>query len=163
MRSSCERERATLRGNHLLTQPDQQTLDVLEEPDACREFREQHPDEFMTLVGNTISGTVTLHDDDLFVIDSGSLKGACSGRGGYDDISGGLDVVVKDGAGAIIAKDELWSGFGAGYNECLLPFQVTHVPTVDFYEIAVGRRGSLVFSHTELEADEWYVGFQIGE
>lgn len=54
-------------------------------------------------VGNhAITGTFRLVDSD---VDYGSSS--CSGSGGYADIREGTDVVVKDGAGTIIAKSKL--------------------------------------------------------
>ena len=72
-------------------------------------------------------------------------------------------MVIKNGEGKIIANDELWSGKLTGLNECTFPFYITSVPDTDFYEIEVGRRGSLVFSRSDLELDDWQVGFQIGD
>lgn len=132
-------------------------------PEICEDFRDQFPDEHARLIGNVISGTFTLLDDDLLVARTDSpLKDACWGRGGYDDISGGLGVVIKDGAGTIIAKDELWSGKNTGRNECTFPFYVSNVPDADFYTIEVGRRGSLIYSRDEIARVDWNVAFSLG-
>ena len=113
---------------------DTPTLDPLEDELAvCLEFRSQFPDEFLRLIGNTISGTFTLYDDDLFVVTRESpLKGSCWGQRGYDDISIGLDVVIKNAGAKIIATDELWSGKLTGIDECTFPFHVTGVPDPTF-------------------------------
>ena len=132
-------------------------------PDTCDDFRDQFPDEHARLIGNVISGTFTLLDDDLLVVRTDSpLKGTCWGRGGYNDISSGLGVVIKDGAGTIIAKDELWAGKNTGRNECTFPFYVSNVPDADFYTIEVGRRGSLVYSRDEITRADWSVAFSLG-
>ena len=132
-------------------------------PDLCEDLRDQFPDEHARLIGNVISGTFTLLDDDLLVARTDSpLKGTCWGRGGYDDISSGLGVVIKDGAGTIIAKDELWSGKNTGRNECTFPFYVSNIPDADFYTIEVGRRGSLIYSRDEIARADWSVAFSLG-
>ena len=146
MAADCGLAQARHRGINLLqwlgsVSDDSQTPAPLEdEPDACLEFRRQFPDDFARLIGNTISGTFTLYDDDLFVVTRESpLKGHCLGQGGYDDIGGGLGVVIKNGEGKIIANDELWSGKLTGLNECTFPFYITSVPDTDFYQIEVGQ------------------------
>ena len=133
------------------------------EPDQCVELREKFPTEYEQLVGNVITGTFTLYDDDLFVVTGdGPLKGGCWGQGGYDDIRIGLDVIIKDGTGTIIAKGELWPGKKTDRNECTFPFYVSGVPSADFYEIEVGRRGSLVFSRSEMDYNGWQAHLQLG-
>ncbi len=141
----------------------------VEEPPACRMFREQYPDEFASMMKNTISGTFVLYDEDIlpktlpgrFVAMLGRI---CYASGGYGDIKGGAEVIVKDGAGKVIGKGSLWEGRREGQitDACAFPFQVTFIPDADFYEIEVGRRGSLIFSHRELESIGWLVGFELG-
>ena len=111
-------------------------------------------------MGHTISGTFTLYDDDVPLPNTGN---PCYGRGGYDDITVGLDVTVRDAHGTIIAADELWTGNPIGFRQCVFPFQVTHVPDSDFYQVSVGRRGSLIYSRDELDLKEWKIGFQLGD
>ena len=133
------------------------------EPVQCVELREKFPTEYEQLVGNVITGTFTLYDDDFYVVTrDGPSKGDCWGQGGYDDIGIGLDVIIKDGTGTIIAKDELWPGKKTDRNECTFPFYVSGVPSADFYEIEVGRRGSLVFSRSEMDYNGWQAHLQLG-
>jgi len=55
--------------------------------------------------GKKISGTFTLME-----IISEPAGGTCSGTGGYDDIDGGLQVIVKNEDGKTLAKGELSDG-----------------------------------------------------
>ena len=139
------------------------------ELDKCREFRGQFPDEYARLMGNTISGTLTLSHDRIIGLGWTAeeilrppLGKACVGSGGYGDLQGGVRVVVKDGQGKVIATGALWDGRLERRNTCVFPFQVIPVPNAEFYEIEVGRRGSQTFSHSELESNDWSVRFHLG-
>ena len=124
---------------------------------ACMEFKEQFPEAFARLIRNTITGTFTLVDDDF----TGALGDVCLGSGGYRDINSSLDVVVKNGQGQIIATGDLGLGILKTRNTCVFAFQVYKVPDADFYDVEVGRRGSLVFSRSDLERTDWIVGFKL--
>ncbi|WP_432493159.1 hypothetical protein [Kineococcus auxinigenes] len=112
----------------------------------------------------TITGTMA--------VVNGNYKegsGVCWSGKGYEDISKGTRVTVRDGSGNILATSSLGSsqgdGFDAGVLEsvyCNYPFSVTDVPKADFYEIEVGRRGSLEFSYQELADQNWAVSFNLG-
>ena len=142
-----------------ITDPDRSVPDPIDhEPTACKEFREGFPEEYASRMGKTITGTFTLHDDDIGSI----LGGYCSGSGGYDDIAAGLDVVVRNSQGRIIAASELWSGLLVDRSECTLPFRIVNIPDADFYEVEVGRRGGLVYSLAELKRRDWHIGFEMG-
>ena len=169
MVDQCELDRAQQSLSNLLlwsepnsghsTTPD----DLGDLPDSCVEFRDRSPEDYVRLIGHSISGRFVLHDDDLFVLTrAGALQGSCWGQGGYDDISSGLEVVVKNADGSIIAKDELWNGKSTGYNECTFPFLVENIRDSEFYVVGVGKRGSLTFSRAELELDNWQVNFVLG-
>jgi hypothetical protein len=145
------------------TESDTLVPPIYASPDICDDFREQSPDKYARLIGNVLSGTFTLLDDNLVLIPrDGPLGSDCWGQRGYDDIRSGLGVVIKDGAGTIIAKDELLSGKLTGRNECTFPFYVGNVPDADFYAIEVGGRGSLVYSRDEIDRDDWRVAFSVG-
>ncbi len=45
---------------------------------------------------------------------------------------------------------------------CEYPILVKDVPRADFYEIEVGRRGSLKYSIDQLRAMGWNVSFKLG-
>ena len=105
----------------------------------------------------------------------------CVGEDGFNDISPGAEVTVRDGEGVIVGTGELESaaseasikqrfvaagegtesdvdellGIGDGWF-CPLFFDV-EVAEADFYEIEIGSRDPVTVSHDDLEADDWYV------
>ena len=98
--------------------------------------------------------------------------GFCMGTGGYSDIMPGLDVVVRDSQGKIVASDAL-SNPSSGESDvdlksftiiktCRLTFEVSPIPFSDFYEVSVGRRGSQVYSHADLEGKGWHIDLSLG-
>ena len=106
----------------------------------------------------TIEGSFGLFDSDGFR-DAGL---GCAGDGGFNDIGPGTPVRVRDGKGALIGSATLDTGVESG-SLCLLSFTVPEVVKADYYEIEVGRRGSLGFSFSEMESSGWTVGFSLGE
>lgn len=114
----------------------------------------------------TLTGSFTLTGSSNISRDGAS----CSGTGGYDDIRGGLGVVVKDAAGKTIATGQLGPGVAMQtldtgaitLYDCRFPITLTDVPESDFYEIEVGRRGSLSYSQEQMEAAGWNVALTIG-
>lgn len=108
-----------------------------------------------------IQGTLTLSDDSVDIGDNAT----CHGTGGYDDITAGLGVVVRDGAGVVLATSALGSGSYPDVSDlstCRFVFSVTNVPEASFYSIEVGHRGDLTYSFTELEERDWTVAFELG-
>jgi len=97
----------------------------------------------------------------------------CVGINGYGDITVGLEVVVRDGSGNVLAVGELGPGewieepraseVAALDFNCLFPLRVDGVPRVPFYGVSVGRRGELTFTFDEMVANGWEVQFSIGE
>ncbi len=45
---------------------------------------------------------------------------------------------------------------------CDFPIVVPNVPKSDFYTIEVGHRGELTYSFAEMVAQNWTVGFTLG-
>lgn len=82
----------------------------------------------------------------------------CAGKGGYDDIRAGTQVVVTDPSGTTIALGQLDPGIprrdpdnASRATQCRFPFQVTNVPGGhEFYGIAVGRRGKLEYTRDKI-------------
>jgi hypothetical protein len=101
---------------------------------------------------HTINGTLTLTDSDF----NWSVGKACTGSGGYSDISEGADVTVKNESGRIIANATLEAGTGAA-GPCLFPFHVKGVPDAKFYAIEISHRGELRYSKDELAKQNWIV------
>lgn len=109
--------------------------------------------------GQTLTGTFVLTSDDVDWTPT-----SCSGSGGYSDIQAGTDVVVRDGAGAILATAALVDDpAGSSAARCAYTFQVPDVPSADFYTIEVGRRGDLTYSRADLQERGWTVGFTLGD
>jgi hypothetical protein len=104
-------------------------------------------------VGDSDFGTGTYTVDD---------SGNCSGTGGYDDVQEGVQVAVADEAGTVIATGYLLTGEQTG-DGCLFRFKIDDIRPAKFYKIAVGRRGELSFSHAEMEAQNWFVEFTLGD
>lgn len=108
---------------------------------------------------HTITGEMTLMDSDGY---DESIVGGCEGTGGYDDISYGTSVTVRDGAGEILATGSLEAGEDLGL-WCNFPFTVEDVPGADFYEVEVSHRGGLSYSDKEMEEKDWFVSVSLGE
>ena len=105
---------------------------------------------------------------------------SCAGTGGYDDFRPGMNVTIRDGTGAIIASTltEPWSRLdlhptyddsaeaitdGAGiFGQCHVWWAVD-VPLSDFYEVNVGRRGSLSYPRSEIEDSGWIIKSSLGQ
>ncbi|MCC5953439.1 MAG: hypothetical protein JJU45_15215 [Acidimicrobiia bacterium] len=97
----------------------------------------------------------------------------CRGERGYSDFAPGVRVSVRDGDGSIVGSGrtvsvgeldhpDLQDGDDIAPNVvCTLVFAV-EVQDVDFYDIEIGSRGSMVMSRTELEADDWFVELTLG-
>ena len=95
----------------------------------------------------------------MFQIGGDCSDGAISD--GYKDLRSGAKVTVKDGGGKTIGLGELGPGKIVA-SACKFTFTVLNIPAADFYEVEVGRRGSLTFSHDEMEKNEWKVAFSLG-
>lgn len=104
-------------------------------------------------------GSVTLRTEYLN-IDS---ERGCFGTGGYDDIARGLGVVVRDGAGVVLATGALGKGRIVAALQCGFEFVVEAVPAAAFYSIEVGHRGEITYSFADVEAAEWYVELSLGD
>jgi hypothetical protein len=78
----------------------------------------------------------------------------CAGKGGYSDVRGGTQVVVTDAAGKAIAVTALATGrlfsFDNQTTECVFDFETTVPGGHTFYGVAVGKRGAVQYSATEL-------------
>ncbi len=74
----------------------------------------------------------------------------CTGTEGYDDMSGGLGVVVYDDTQRIVGNSSLLRGRPSGittyttsfsYENCTFAFEVGPLPEVPFYQLEIGTRG----------------------
>jgi hypothetical protein len=108
----------------------------------------------------TLTGSFTLIDSDVSRTPAG-----CSGTGGYSDVKAGMQVVVKNEKSEILAVGELGDDDYTGeYGQvaCKFPISIKDIPKASFYEIEVGRRGSLKYSFDELRNAKWSVKFSLG-
>jgi hypothetical protein len=127
----------------------------------------------------TITGEFVLLDFDGF-----TGRGAdCRGTGGYDDFGAGMDVTVRDGSGTIIGSTNTtrWDDehleavlvADDGSEEtvetlrdlyeslCVTVLEVEVEPSA-FYEISIGSRGELTYSHEELDDQRRFVRMTLG-
>ena len=111
--------------------------------------------------GHTVKGYLSLQDSAVFA------GKACQGVGGYTDLGQGTPVVIRDGDGDIIGTGHFAAGRGAGGGKlgalrapsaCVFEFTVKHVPDTDTYLLEVSHRGRVVYTHRELEANNWQMG-----
>jgi hypothetical protein len=77
--------------------------------------------------------------------------GTCTGSGGYDDISPGAQVTIKDSAGKVVAVGSLGDGVSSG-GACTFNFTVSDVPGGSkIYAVEVSHRGDINFTRSEAE------------
>lgn len=108
-----------------------------------------------------IGGSIAVLSDSSF--GSGS-EGSCTGASvseGYGDIGPGIDVVVRNKSGSVIATGQLETGKWLLGN-CVLPIRVPDVPSSEFYSLKIGHRGEQNFSKEEMEKMNWEVSLSIG-
>jgi hypothetical protein len=111
--------------------------------------------------GHTVKGYLSLQDSAAFA------GKACQGVGGYSDLGQGTPVVIRDGDGDIIGSGHFAEGRGAGGGKqgalgarsaCVFAFTVKHVPDTGTYLLEMSHRGRVVYTHRELEANNWRMG-----
>jgi hypothetical protein len=105
-------------------------------------------------------------------------NGDCYGTGGYDDFGPGMDVVIRDGSGDVIGtgrtvnldaarqyfREELGEDLDledrAG-GLCLVVADVESKSS-EFYEVSVGRRGSVTYTSDELADNDYETMLSLG-
>lgn len=116
-----------------------------------------------TAVVATVSGTFSLFQTRESLRTPVPLS-LCAGRGGYDDIQEGMEVVVSsDGTTLAVGR------FSAGvhgdvtlaYEECQFTFEVAVPEGSDFYTVKLGRRGERTYTWDELTTPG-NLAFEIG-
>ena len=111
--------------------------------------------------GHTVTGSLALTS----LSNVSFSGGTCHGTGGYDDLTGGGQVVIKDGSGASIAVGHLENGVAmSNIGTCMFSFTVTGVPDADIYEVTAGssKRGGPQYSKSDMEKANWNVELSIG-
>lgn len=112
-------------------------------------------------------GSQTLHGTVHLTSSSGvtHAAGSCSGSGGYDDLTAGAPVTVKNESGSIIATGTLDEGVSdPAYPTvaCDFAFTISNLPDAKFYSVEVSHRGALTYSKDELNAKGWKIAATIG-
>lgn len=114
----------------------------------------------------TLTGSMTLREVNSLVM--GNLGGSCSGDGGYDDMRGGAQVVVRNAEGVPIATGQLAPGKWVQLFEdvellyCRLPFRLEVPNDEAFYLVEVGSRGELTYSADDMEERGWHLELELG-
>ncbi len=98
----------------------------------------------------------------LLLFDSDTVENDCVGTGGYNDISAGAAVTVRNGSGDTLATGQLGNGEAIQGVGCTYKF-VTEVPDSEFYRVEVTHRGELEYSKAEMEQQDWKVEATLGE
>lgn len=105
--------------------------------------------------GYTVNGDLTLTSVDALDGDDTSCKGAA----GFDDIVGGAQIVVTDGAGQTLGLAKLSDGRTMGAvssilerpTECSFAFHVVDVAKgKTFYKVEVSHRGQLQYTEAQI-------------
>lgn len=109
----------------------------------------------------TLSGSLKVTDTDknnssVFVYD-----GFCITLRGYSDIGGGTDVIVKDGAGKVIALTQLLRGTPVGLYSCRFDFEIK-LPNSEFYSFSIGDRDQITYSKADLLDRSWRLDLTLG-
>ncbi|MBN3993822.1 MAG: hypothetical protein HWQ36_25905 [Nostoc sp. NMS2] len=84
----------------------------------------------------------------------------CYGGRGYDDVTEGMSVIVKNEEGKIIAIGKTEAGIRPETDSsvrCIFDFKIDNVPKSSFYTIGIGRRGEMTFSYQEMEQRKWQI------
>lgn len=88
----------------------------------------------------------------------GATESSCTGGRGFDDIAPGTQVAVLDGSGKTLALGSLSTstptkGADGRLAGCTFSFGVRDVPAGEqFYQVQVGRRGSLRYDATQIRS-----------
>jgi hypothetical protein len=110
-------------------------------------------------VTHTISGTLLLTDTTGGNFSTGQQ---CAGSGGYNDLSVGANVVVRNEADTIIATGSIIGSIAQSTSECALSFLAVGVPEAKFYSLVIGHRTGPAYSAADLAANHWALALSIG-
>ncbi len=111
-----------------------------------------------------ISGTFTLYGDpdgSSIVYTGRGSSATCLGRGGYDDISPGTQIIVRDQSDDIVGVGHLEMSIESSDTRCVFMFYV-EVPKATFYAVSATGRDGLVYAFDDLEASGWRVDLTLG-
>ena len=86
----------------------------------------------------------------------------CTGTGGYDDLTEGAEVTVRDDKDKLIATGNLLAGFRIDDDTCTFKYVIAKVPSAKFYVVTVTHRGGVTYSAAELAQHKWTIETSIG-
>lgn len=93
-----------------------------------------------------------------------SVDHDCTGTGGYSDLQGGANVVVRDDSGHIVGTGSLGEGSGTSESgECKFPWAVHGLTDADFYTVEIANRKGPTYSRDQLVAVGWTIAMKIGD
>ena len=113
-----------------------------------------------TVAVPVVTGTIELRPADWFGT-------PCEGKGGFDDIRPGANVVVKDGDSNTLGVNTLDEGEkvkppGLGSDRCVFSFSVELVRESPFYTVEIAGRGGPTYTHADMVEDGWQVDLTLG-
>lgn len=111
----------------------------------------------------SIKGSFELIDEN---IEGGSEEpgSQCYGTGGFNDISAGMPVTIRDEKGLIIATGDTTEGTRPVEHPsvtCIFGFKIEGIPKANFYTIEIGRRGNLNYSFEDMNKRNWEVSLRL--
>ena len=106
-----------------------------------------------------VHGVIAVIDNVYQFHQEGSV---CVGEGGFDDMSGGTQVVVKDQDEHVIATSDLDKGLTIhDPNSCAFTFTVV-VPGAKFYNFEIGHRSPVSYSKADMAKNKWSLLLSLG-
>lgn len=98
----------------------------------------------------TVTGGLDLKTTSVTADDLLTAGGSCAGKGGFDDISEGTQVVISDKSGTTLALGQL-SNSSYDIADCHFDITVDSVPAgKSFYKVEVSHRGGIQFTESQL-------------
>jgi S1-C subfamily serine protease len=108
-----------------------------------------------------IDGEILLQSDRL-ALDEANGRTTCRGTDGYDDLVGGQDVVIRDGAGADLGSTFLDNGeVLAADGSCRFAFTAILSGRADEYQVVIGPRSPVVYTDDELAGLGFFVSLSL--
>jgi hypothetical protein len=118
----------------------------------------KRPATTTTAQRQNLSGAVVIVDPDL-TTEVGN--GRCTGSAGYEPVSEGAEVVIRDESSRVVGNSLLEEGRPSG-EACIFVFVVRDLPAAKFYSIAIADRGTVTYSYEEVAGNRWKVEMTIG-
>jgi hypothetical protein len=104
--------------------------------------------------------TVTLDLTNSSDSTTGNVGGCAVSGTGYEDLSAGAPVTIRDARGTVLGATTLPGGTDDG-DVCHFETKV-HVPDTSFYQVEVSHRGVVTFTRQDLAENNWIAGLTVG-